>query len=147
MNWKMNFFNEKVIYIIRKKRKIRKWLLNAIEKEGKAAGDLNFILCNDEFLSELNFKYLKHKTLTDILTFSLNNDTGKVCGDIFISLPRVKENAIVFKNSIENELHRVMIHGVLHLVGYHDKTKKEKTEMRAKENFYLELLQTELAGC
>ena len=142
----MNFFNENIIYKIPKKDKLRKWLFNAIEKEGKVTGDLNFILCDDEFLSKLNYKYLRHKRLTDILTFGYNNETGLINGDIFISLPRVRENATIFKQSLEDELHRVMIHGILHLVGYNDKTQNDKIEMKDKENFYLELFRISKQG-
>ena len=141
MNCEINFFNENITYILRSKDTLRQWILNTIEEEGKVAGDLNFIFCDDIFLSNLNFKYLKHKSLTDILTFSFEDESGHLCGDIFISIPRVKENAREFKQKLADELHRVMIHGVLHLIGYNDSSKQEKTMMREKENFYLSILE------
>jgi rRNA maturation RNase YbeY len=140
MSGRINFFNESISYTVARKGTLRKWILSTVEMEGKVAGDMNFILCNEEYLSELNYRYLKHKTLTDILTFPFDDDRGWVCGDIYISQPRVKENAEKFKVRMEDELHRVMIHGVLHLLGYHDSSKTEKAEMRKKEDYYLELL-------
>lgn len=144
MSAEINFFNENVSYIIRKKTELRKWIANTIEKEGKFAGNLNFILCDDDFLSEMNFKYLKHKTLTDIITFSYDDEQGLLSGDIFISLPRIKENAKKFSQKMEHELHRVMIHGALHLIGYNDSSPKEKVIMRDKEDFYLSLFQNKV---
>lgn len=141
MSCEINFFNENLIYVIRKKKKLRNWLSNVVKIEGKVAGDLNFILCDDDFLSGLNYKYLKHKTLTDILTFSFEDESGILFGDIFISLPRVRENALKFDQKIEDELHRVMVHGILHLIGYKDMSRYDKLEMKSKENCYLDLLQ------
>lgn len=139
MKCEINFFCEQIVYTIRNKRKLRKWVISVLEDEGKKAGNLNFIFCDDAFLSDLNFKYLKHKTLTDILTFSYSDNKGQVDGDIFISLPRIKENAKMYNQQIEVELHRVMVHGILHLSGYSDTTPSEKIEMRKKENYYLEI--------
>jgi probable rRNA maturation factor len=139
MNFKINFFKENVSFQIRKRGEIRKWISTVIDREGKEAQELNFIFCDDNYLSELNFKYLRHKTLTDILTFSLNDGESGLNGDIFISIQRVKENAVKFNQRIEDELHRVMIHGILHLIGYKDKSRIEKIKMREKEDFYLEL--------
>ena len=140
MNSEINFFKENVAFVIRKKDALRKWILNAIEREGKSCGDLNFIFCDDDYLAELNYKYLKHKTLTDILTFSFDDEHGSLCGDIFISWPRVLENAETFHQKPADELHRVMIHGVLHLIGYDDSNSKVKAAMTERENFYLQLL-------
>jgi probable rRNA maturation factor len=137
MNCKINFFNERVSFEIHKKGELRKWIATTLEQEGKVAKVLNFIFCDDNYLAELNFKYLRHKTLTDILTFSLNEKDEVLNGDIFISIQRVRENAIKFEQKVEDELHRVMIHGILHLIGYKDKSKSEKIEMSEKENFYL----------
>ena len=108
------------------------------------AGDLNFILCDDNYLAELNFKYLRHKSLTDILTFTTDGEPGCLNGDIYISFPRVMENALKFKQKSADELHRVMIHGVLHLIGYNDSTKSEKQLMHSKEDYYLALLNSKL---
>jgi rRNA maturation RNase YbeY len=143
MNWEVNFFNENVIYKIRNKGKLRTWIKDVIISEGKTVGEVNFILCDDDYLSKLNFKYLKHRTLTDILTFPLSEDNEKIKGDIYISIPRVRENATKFKTIIDDELHRIMIHGILHMIGYNDSTKQQKKLMREKENFYLGIIRIE----
>lgn len=137
MNCEINFFIENIRFLIRKKTSLRNWISGIIIREGKSPGCLNFILCDDEYLSELNVKYLKHSTLTDILTFPAENDQVIVSGDIYISLPRIRENAKKFKQKTERELHRVMIHGILHLLGYKDSTLKEKATMRNKEDHCL----------
>lgn len=133
----VRFFSESNTGPIREKQRIRQWIFKTIAAEGKIAGGINVILCDDEYLTDLNLKYLNHNTLTDILTFPDNESGNRIAGDIFISLPRVKENAAIFRQSAEDELHRVIIHGVLHLLGYRDKTKQEKAVMRNKENEYL----------
>ena len=137
MIYRINFFAENIQYVVRKKNQLRKWVVNTVEEEGKVPGDINFILCDDGYLSKLNYKYLKHKTLTDIITFPFIDEKNVLCGDIFISLPRVKENSKKFSEKLNEELHRVMIHGVLHLCGYKDSSEDEKKEMRAREDFYL----------
>jgi probable rRNA maturation factor len=143
MTPEINFFTENIRYTVRKKGMLRRWILNTIEREGKVPGDINYIFCDDVYLSELNSKYLKHNSLTDILTFPADEENGSICGDIFISLPRIKENAVKFKQKAEDELHRVMIHGILHLAGYDDSTKSEKEIMTARENLYLSLLSSQ----
>jgi len=100
---------------------------------------LNYIFCSDTYLHKINLEYLKHDTLTDIITFDYS-EKKQISGDIFISIDRIKENAPKFNQSTDIELNRVLIHGVLHLLGYKDKTPKEKETMRAKEDFYLTLL-------
>lgn len=146
MSTDVRFFTENIRYLLRRKKEIRHWILEAVNREGMTAGDLNIILCDDAYLLELNLKYLRHKTLTDIITFAFEDENGRISGDIYISVPRVKENAVKFGVRTEEELHRVIIHGVLHLAGYKDKTKEEKTRMRGKENEYLALLGMGLAG-
>ena len=137
MKVNINFFTENLSYIIKGKRVLRKWIVKTIESEGKLAGEINVVVCDDEYLSELNYKYLKHNTLTDILTFPSVEEVGVVQGEIYLSLPRIRENAIIYNQTSEREFHRVMIHGVLHLIGYDDSTKREKNVMRQKEDFYL----------
>lgn len=137
----IHFFNEDIAYILKQKRIMRLWIDRVIQKAGLETGDLNFVLCNDEFLVKMNRKYLKHNTLTDIITFALSDDTKVVSGDIYISLQRVRENAKIFNLALDEELHRVMIHGILHLVGFKDTTKEEKEEMRRRESEALELLE------
>lgn len=129
------FFSEGITFSLKNKSHIKKIILSIIQKERKTAGDISFIFCNDRFLLALNRKYLKHSTLTDIITFQYTPD--KLTGEIFISIPRVKENARKFNVSVENELHRLMIHGILHLCGYKDKTINQKKEIRKKEDYYL----------
>lgn len=118
--------------------KLEKWIKRVVKKEGSVVAELNFIFCTDEYLLEKNNTFLKHDALTDIITFDYS-EKNTVSGDIFISIERVKENALNYNVSFENELHRVMIHGILHLLGYNDKNKKQQKEMREKEDFYLSL--------
>ncbi len=133
----INFFNESVQYNLTQKRKIKKWLQDAIEKEGYKLQELNFILCSDEYLLTINQQYLNHDTYTDIITFDNSEVEKQLVSDIFISIERVKENAKLFQTTTFNELCRIMIHGTLHLLGYKDKSKKEKSLMTEKEDHYL----------
>ncbi len=115
-----------------------KWILNVISNEGKIPGEIAYVFCDDKYLYKMNVEYLDHDTLTDIITFDYTSG-NIVSGDVFISIERVKENATQFDVSFEKELSRVMVHGVLHLLGYKDKSDSEKAEMRNKEDFYLSL--------
>lgn len=133
----IHFFEEDIKLKIKKKLALKKWLSYTAEKEKKSISELNFIFCSDEYLLEMNVSYLNHDTLTDIITFDNSDEANKITGDIFISIERVIENAKKFEVVFEDELHRVMVHGVLHLIGYKDKKKEEKEKMRAKENYYL----------
>ncbi|MDP2890961.1 MAG: rRNA maturation RNase YbeY [Bacteroidota bacterium] len=121
------------------KRKITSWIKETVISEGKTLGDISFVFCSDDYLLEVNKQYLNHDYFTDIITFDYVED-GVISGDIFISCDRVKENASAFKTGFENELLRIVIHGVLHLLGYKDKSKKDKLLMTQKEDFYLALL-------
>jgi len=107
-----------------------------IFNENKKEGELSFVFCSDEYLLKMNIDYLNHNFYTDVITFDYT-EGDVISGDVFISIERIKDNAKIFKTSFENELQRVMIHGVLHLIGYKDKTEDEKKEMRQKENKYL----------
>lgn len=115
-----------------------KWLENIINSEKKILGEIVFIFCRDEYLLDKNIKYLKHNTLTDVITFDYCID-DVISGDIFISIQRVKENARIYKIPFLKELDRVMIHGLLHLLGYNDKEKSESDRMTKKEDFYLNI--------
>lgn len=117
---------------------LKKWIKKIVKKEGSAIAELNFIFCDDEYLLEKNKTFLKHDTLTDIITFDYSQK-DMLTGDVYISIERVKENAQNYEVSFKNELHRVIIHGVLHLLGYEDKDEKHQKEMREKEDFYLSL--------
>jgi rRNA maturation RNase YbeY len=110
--------------------------------ESSFLGTLNYIFCDDAYLVEINLQYLNHNTLTDIITFDYS-DESRVSGDIFISIERVRDNAKDFKVGFEEELKRVMSHGVLHLLGYNDKTDEEKHSMRNKENEMIKLFHVE----
>ena len=132
-------FHWEIKFKLKNQKELQKWIELVIISENKTLGDLNYIFCSDEYLLERNIKYLKQNTLTDIITF--NYCEGRIINsDIMISIDRIKENSIIFENSFSDELHRVMIHGVLHLIGYDDQTTEEKKIMREKENFYLKKL-------
>ncbi len=136
----INFFTEELTFILPQKRKIRKWIEEILRQENKKPGILNFIYCSDNYLLDLNIKYLNHNTLTDVITFDQKDYCVEISGDIFISIERVKENARTFKSGFHSELSRVMCHGILHLIGYNDKTPKEARIIRGKEDYYLSLL-------
>jgi len=137
---KISFFKEDIKCILPGK-KTKDWIKTIVSKKGFTIKDLNFILCSDEYLHGINLEYLNHDTYTDIITFDNSEEKGILEGDIFISLERIKENAIQYKSTTEEELHRVIVHGVLHLMGYKDKTKEEKILMRNKEDECLSLRQ------
>ncbi len=136
----ISFFNEGIDFKLNQKLLLKDWIYTVITNENKIKGSINFIFCNDSYLSKINKQFLNHDTYTDIITFDYTTDyKGKISGDIFISIDRVAENAEKLNISFTNELHRVMIHGVLHLLGYKDKTKSQKTLMRQKEDNCLSL--------
>jgi rRNA maturation RNase YbeY len=118
--------------------KIRIWIEDVIKKEKKTVGDITYIFCDDDYLLERNKEFLDHNTLTDIITFNYCIDNN-ISSDIMISIDRVKENSTTFENSFNEELKRVMIHGILHLIGYNDKSDKENELMMEKENYYLNM--------
>ncbi|MCL4123856.1 UNVERIFIED_CONTAM: hypothetical protein GTU68_036622 [Idotea baltica] len=135
----MIVFNYETEFRIQDEKKIQKWIQNIASNSGFEIGEINYIFCDDEYLHKLNVEFLKHDTLTDIISF--DNTLGKlISGDIFISIERVQENSQEFNVSFNDELHRVMIHGVLHYMGYKDKTLKEKELMRLTENNALSIL-------
>jgi probable rRNA maturation factor len=132
------FFEEGISYKLKHKTAIKAWVTDTIKAEGYKLKELTYIFCSDSYLLNLNQQYLDHDTYTDIITFD-NSDTEKVIlGDIFISIDRVKENAIKYNIPISDELHRVIIHGALHLLGYTDKSATNKKKMTLKEDFYLD---------
>ena len=133
------FFAEKTRFKLSNPRKTTSWIKAVIKKEGKKLSSLNYIFCTDEYLKEINIQYLNHKTYTDIITFNYNPSPKEIEGDIYISIDRVRDNAKIFKTDFQLELHRVLIHGVLHLLGFNDKSKSEKAVMREKEDTYLSL--------
>ena len=120
------------------KNKIAKWIEFCIHQENKELGEIAYMFCTDEYLLDKNLKYLKHNTLTDIISFDYSLDR-LISGDVFISVERVTENASDLNIVFSAELHRIMIHGVLHFCGYRDKKEEDKTIMTSKEDYYLSL--------
>lgn len=133
----VDFFSEEIEFELENKVSIIRWLLNAYEEEQKEVVNLNYIFCSDDYLHKINVQYLNHDTLTDIITFSNARKGAPIAGDIFISVDRVKENAVDFGISFEKEMLRVLIHGSLHLMGYKDKTEADQKLMTQKEDFYI----------
>ena len=133
-----NFHSEDILFDLQKKPAIISWLSYSIKNEHKDLGEISYIFCSDKYLHEINLKHLNHDTLTDIITFDYCE--GKIInGDLYISVERIRDNAKIYNTSIENELHRVMIHGIMHLCGYKDKTSEDQNVMSDKEDFYLNL--------
>ncbi|MDD5960746.1 MAG: rRNA maturation RNase YbeY [Bacteroidales bacterium] len=132
-------FSFQTNYPLKSRTKIKQWIKQVIEAKGKKTGNITYIFCNDEYLLEVNKQYLQHDYYTDVITFDyVENDL--ISGDIFISTDRVRENALAFGSSETEELHRVIIHGALHLLGLKDKSEKEASQMRQAENEALKLL-------
>ena len=120
-----------------KKKEFSSWLNEIIIEENNSLGDIVYIFCDDDYLLAKNIKYLNHNTLTDVITFDYSKNK-LISGDILISIDRVYENSNIFGVQFLNELQRVMVHGLLHLLGYNDKTEIEEKEIREKEDYYLE---------
>ena len=137
----ITFAYQKEDFELEEVSKIRKWITSVIQKQGCRVGSIGYLFCSDDYLLEANMKYLNHDTLTDIITFDYV-EGGVVSGDIMISVDRVGENATIFGVPFEQELHRVIIHGILHLLGQGDKSDKEAMQMRSKEEAALQLWQT-----
>jgi len=119
-------------------KKVENWIIKTIETEKCFTGNVTYIFCSDNYLLDVNRKYLNHDYFTDVITFDYVKNS-KISGDIFISIDRITENAKIFDVSRENELLRVMIHGVLHLIGYDDQTDEQEEEIHKKEDFYLNI--------
>ncbi len=134
----ITFQNTNSNFVLKQKGIIKQWLKTIVENENSRLGEINFVFTNDQTLLSYNQQYLQHNTFTDIITFDTSTEK-KINGDIIISIERVDENSKKFKTDFENELHRVLAHGVLHLLGYKDKSKKEVIEMRKQEELALKL--------
>ena len=128
----ISFTTQNIKFVLKNKLGITEWIKKVITAEKKIVGQINYVFLSDEDLLKANIEFLNHNTYTDIITFDYCEDK-KINSDILISIDRVKENSKKFNTTFEDELHRVMIHGVLHLCGYKDKTKKDSTIMRQKE--------------
>ncbi len=132
-------FNYETDFSLSSEKNLSKWIVNVISSEGFKLEEINYVFCDDDYLHKLNVEFLSHDTLTDIISFDYS--VGKIIqGDIFISIERVTDNAKDFGVSFNEELNRVLVHGVLHYCGYKDKTDSEAKVMRSKENLYLEQL-------
>lgn len=135
----MIFYNYETVFSLKNEDKISDWLINVIMAEGCELMEINYIFCDDDYLLQLNVEFLKHDTLTDIISFDYS--VGKsIHGDIYISVERIEDNAMDFGVTFTQELYRVMVHGILHYCGYKDKSEADAKLMRSKENDYLELL-------
>ena len=132
-------FNSETTFNLQNEAKTTTWIERVVVSEGFAIGEINYIFCDDAYLNHINKEFLKHDSFTDIISFDYS--LGKqISGDIYISIERVLDNAEKYNVTFENELRRVMIHGVLHYMGYKDKTTEEKKVMRLKENITICLL-------
>jgi probable rRNA maturation factor len=134
----IRFFSEDIPFKMKQQRAVASWIKQVAHQEGRETGDLNFIFCSDNYLLNINTTYLQHDTYTDIITFDYS-EGETIEGDIYISIDRIKENAQSLEVAFEKELHRVIIHGVLHLLGYQDKSEEQKQIMRETEDACLSL--------
>jgi probable rRNA maturation factor len=130
----IRFFKEDIRFRLLYQDGLRKWITGVISQKKFKIEEINYIFCSDKYLIQLNKKFLDHNFYTDIITFDNSSEKKKISADIFISIDSVKTNAQKFGSSFKDELHRVMIHGALHLLGYKDKTEKDQRAMRSKEN-------------
>ena len=135
----VRFFEEDITYKLKHKTALKSWISETINTEGYLLKELNYIFCSDQYLLQVNKQYLDHDTYTDIITFDNSEVEKFIVGDIFISIERIRENAAKFNVTETDELHRVIIHGALHLLGYTDKNVADKKKMSSKEDFYLNL--------
>jgi len=133
----IQFFEEDISYKLKNKALVRQWIKDTITAEGFKLKELTYVFCSDAYLLPMNQQYLDHDTYTDIITFDNSEVEGDIVGDIFISVERIRENAAKFNITETDELHRVIIHGALHLLGYTDKTVVTKKKMTQKEDEYL----------
>lgn len=153
----INFQTENIKFTLKNKTLLKTWIKSIIDKKKQKTGEITFVFCSDDYLLNINKQYLHHDTYTDIVTFDYSTDnpvkvsklgnfkkkekaSRTISGDIFISIDRIKENAEKYSKSFGNELNRVIIHGILHLLGYTDKTKTTKEEMTEQENSCLNIL-------
>ena len=138
----INFFNEVIDFNLKGKRILKKLIKYIIAGENKKVENVNFIFCSDDYIIGINRTYLKHDYFTDIITFNFNQG-NIISGDIFISIDTVKENALTYKVPFDREVQRVIIHGILHLIGFDDTNESLQIEMRKKEDETLDILNSE----
>ena len=132
----VSYFTEDIRFLFKQKRFTSKWLKFVAESEMRKLGDISIIFCSDKYILDVNLKYLQHDYYTDIITFDYC-EGNTLSGDLFISIDSVRENATFYGTDFENELNRVIVHGVLHLIGYDDHTDEDVAVMRSKEDYYL----------
>lgn len=132
----VSYYNEDIVFPFKEKRLTSRWLKFVAESESKRLGDVAVIFCSDNYILDVNIKYLQHDYYTDIITFDYC-EGNRLSGDLFISIDSVRENASFYGTEFADELNRVIVHGLLHLIGYDDYTEEDIATMRAKENYYL----------
>jgi rRNA maturation RNase YbeY len=135
----VQFFTEKISFRLPQPRKTSAWLQRVAKENHHSLASLTYVFCSDSFLGKMNEDFLGHQTLTDIISFDLSDSRGEINGEIYISIPRVNENARKFNQPFERELRRVLVHGLLHFMGFRDKSVAEKAQMRSKEEASLSL--------
>lgn len=134
----VSYFFEKTDFLFKGKVKNNRWLKLVAESEIRTLGDINIIFCSDNYILDINQRFLSHDYFTDIITFDYC-EGEKLSGDLFISIDSVRENSVQYGTEFNDELGRVMVHGILHLIGYDDHTAAQQKQMRAKEDYYLSL--------
>ena len=132
----ISYYNEDIVFRFKGRALNNRWLRMVAESEIRRVGDLSIIFCSDNYILDVNMRYLQHDYFTDIITFDYC-EGNVLSGDLFISVDSVRENAVLYGAEFEDELNRVMVHGLLHLIGYDDHTEEDIAVMRAKENYYL----------
>jgi rRNA maturation RNase YbeY len=132
----VSYFTEDIVFPFKEKRLTSRWLKFVAESEAKRLGDVAVIFCSDNYILDVNIKYLQHDYYTDIITFDYC-EGNRLSGDLFISVDSVRENASFYGTEFADELNRVIVHGLLHLIGYDDHSEEDIAVMRAKENYYL----------
>jgi len=139
MDFPIEFFSEDIDFSLEDPQQVSDWIAIVIKQHGQELGSLTYIFCSDDYLHKMNVEYLAHDTLTDIITFNNADEEGIIEGDVFISVDRVRDNATDASTSFKDELHRVIIHGVLHLLGFKDKSEQDEALMRKEEDSSLSL--------
>ncbi len=139
MSNSIQFINQDIAFKLKQKRRIKRWLADLIISNQKTVGEISIVFSSNEYVLDINKQFLSHDFYTDIITFNYNEE-GKISGDLIISIEMVRENAIKYGDSFERELQRVMAHGILHLIGLNDKTKKDEKAMRKAEEIALKML-------
>ncbi len=132
----ITFHVENISFKLSNRRRLKAWIKQVVTDEAKVLGDVNYIFCSDDYLFSINKTYLNHDYFTDVITFDYSEQLA-ISGDIFISVDTVRTNAIEYNVSFEDELYRVMVHGILHLCGYKDSSKSESTVMREREDWHI----------